>query len=111
MLTSHFLGKAGLAHCTLVLRCGIVLARSLIVSRKLEPPVTAPARAAHPRQCSRRSYRMSSKCQAFVGEKTKAAEEYHSADFDFFEHKTAVDEELARDPSAYHVAEGVGRSI
>ena len=46
-----------------------------------------------------------------MGEKTKAAGEYHSADFEFLEHKAAVDEELARDASAYHVAEGVGESM
>ncbi len=43
-----------------------------------------------------------------MGEKTKAAGEYHSADFDFLDHKAAVDEELAQNPSAYHVTEGVG---
>ena len=46
-----------------------------------------------------------------MGENTKAAEEYHSADFDFMEHKAAVDEQLAQNPSAYYTAEGVGESI
>lgn len=111
MLTGHFLGKARLGHHTLARQCRVALAKSFIVFANPRRTVTAPARAAHSSQCFRRSYRMSSKCQAFVGEKTKAAGEYHSADFDFLEHKAAVDEELARDPSAYYVAEGVGKSI
>lgn len=46
-----------------------------------------------------------------MGEKTKAAEEYHSSDFDFLEHKAAVDEQLARNPSVYYATEGVGESL
>jgi hypothetical protein len=53
---------------------------------------------------------MGTKLQAFVGEKTQAAGEYHSADFDFWEHKTAVDEQLAQNPSAYHTQESLGTS-
>ena len=111
MLTGHFLGKARLGHPTLVRHCSIVVARSRIVPKQLKPPVTAPVRAAHPSQCYHRSYRMSSRCQAFVGEKTKAAGEYHSADFDFSEHKLAIDKQLARDPSTFPVVGGVGESM
>ena len=111
MLTGRFLGKARLGHPILVHHCSIVLARSLFEPTQLNPLVTAPAKAGHPSQCFRRSYRMSSKCQAFVGEKTKAATEYHSADFDFSEHKSAIDKQLARDPSASPDVKDVGKSM
>ena len=51
---------------------------------------------------------MVSRCQAFVGERTESAQEYHSADFDFHEHKAAVDEQLANDPSAYQGSQNSG---
>ena len=59
-------------------------------------------------QCFRRPYHMVSRCQAFVGERTESAQEYHTADFDFYEHKDAVDEQLANDPSAYQIPESSG---
>jgi len=112
MPTGYLLGKAALIRHNLVPHCGSFLVRTLIVvSGGFKHLVAGPTRAANSSQCSRRAYRMSSRCQAFVGEKTKSAGEYHSADFDFWEHKAAVDEQLAKHPSAYHVPEGTGESF
>ena len=111
MPTGHLFGKAALIRCKLVPYCGSLLVRNLVVSGEFKHLVAGPTRADNSRQCSRRAYRMSSRYQAFVGEKTKSAEEYHSADFDFWEHKAAVDEQLAKYPSAYHVPEGTGESF
>ena len=110
MLRSHAFSKELLTRPFSV--HGIV---NSLLSSNLPPqkPITHQQPAApsteHRLQCFRRPYHMVSRCQAFVGERTESAQEYHSADFDFHEHKAAVDEQLANDPSAYQIPEGSGK--
>ena len=106
MLRSHALSKT-------LLTCVPRVADSLLSSKLLSHTssihqLTAAPSSEHRLQCLRRRYHMVSRCQAFVGERTESAEEYHSADFDFRKHKAAVDEQLAYDPSAYQGSEKCG---
>lgn len=110
MLISNFAGRAILLRHTLASDRGFSLIGQFAVSKHRAFPWATVAWPAIPCQPFRRAYRMGTKLQAFVGEKTQAAGEYHSADFDFWEHKTAVDEQLAQDPSAYQTEESLGTS-
>lgn len=110
MLTSNLAGRAILLRLTLGSDRGCSLIGQIASSKHRAFLLTTSCSPAIPGQCFQRAYRMGTKLQAFVGEKTQAAGEYHSADFDFWEHKTAVDEQLAQNPSAYHTQESLGTS-
>lgn len=109
MLRSHALSKELLArHFAVPNFANSLLSSNLLLQTlSIQQPSAAPS-IEHRLQCFRRSYHMVSRCQAYVGERTEGAGEYHSADFNFHEHKAAVDEQLANDPSAYQIPESAG---